>query len=108
LSSATSFAAQLGRDEGASRLGEVALVDSDSRVGQLNVTFFDPMFDENATSHIACGKGYPEGVEDNGEAANDSSIHVDLMIGGPEIRVDGIDKDGSSVPILRDDRWVLV
>jgi aminopeptidase len=72
-----------------------------------NSTFFDALFDENATSHLACGKAYPEGVEGNAKAANDSSVHLDLMIGGPEFSVDGIRADGSSVPLLRDDQWVL-
>ena len=99
---------QLASDERAAYFGELALVDGTSRVGQTGITFFDTLFDENATCHIAYGFGIPEVFDSEpGEGMNVSSVHTDFMIGGPELNVDGITADGKAVPILREDTWHL-
>jgi aminopeptidase len=99
---------QLEVDDRAAYFGEIALVDGTSRVGQTHTTFFDTLYDENATCHIAYGFGVPEVFDgDPGEGMNVSAVHTDFMVGGPELAVDGITKDGGTVPILREDVWQL-
>jgi aminopeptidase len=94
------------KDDGAGRLGEVALVDRSGRIGPLGRVFYDTLLDENAASHVALGAAYGFAVDapDRGRA-NTSEIHVDFMIGAPEIEVDGLGRDGSETPILRDGEW---
>ena len=108
--------AMIESDEGAASLGEVALVDGNSRVGQLGLTFFDTLFDENAAAHIALGDAILSRIDGAAEQSpeerrarglNPSSIHVDFMIGGPEIEVDGVTRDGREIPLLRNDEWAL-
>ncbi len=98
--------AYAAKDEGASRLGEVAIVDGDGRIGPLGTVFFDTLLDENAASHIALGNAYAftAGEEDH-PRLNASQIHVDFMIGGPEVDVDGVLPGGEAVPVLRGGRW---
>jgi aminopeptidase len=95
------------RDENADRLGEAALVDGDGRIGALNTVFFDTLLDENAASHIALGHAYSMCVEDEADAKriNESTIHVDFMIGSPEVNVMGVDADGTETPVLVEGRW---
>jgi aminopeptidase len=96
-------------DPGAARLGEVALVDREGRIGPLETTFFDTLLDENAASHIALGQGYDLAVADPAEHSriNESEIHIDFMIGSDELAVSGILRDGSEIPLLRDGSWQM-
>jgi aminopeptidase len=97
------------KDEGASRLGEVALVDGSGRIDALGTVFWNTLLDENAASHIALGGSYDFVVEDEAERAraNQSEIHVDFMIGGSEVDVDGLATEGAPVPVLRGGVWQL-
>jgi aminopeptidase len=100
--------AYAARDEGASRLGEVALVDGDGRIGKLETVFFDTLLDENAASHIALGESYRfTAGEADEKRLNHSSIHVDFMIGGDDVSVTGVTTEGDDVPVLRDGAWQL-
>ncbi|HEX6763366.1 MAG TPA: aminopeptidase [Gaiellaceae bacterium] len=97
---------QLAVDENAAALGEVALVDEGSRIGATGLTFFDTLFDENAACHVAYGDAYAEAVDGGRiEGVNVSSVHTDFMIGGAEVAVDAVTRDGRTVPLLRDNVW---
>jgi aminopeptidase len=100
---------QLAIDANANRLGEISLVDGSSAVGQLDLTFFNTLFDENATCHVAYGAGFGYCVEDqvDRDAVNDSGVHTDFMIGGPEVDIDGQERGGAWVPILRDNQFQI-
>jgi aminopeptidase len=94
--------------ENADRLGELALVTKDSRVGQAGTLFYDTLFDENATCHIAYGFGIPTAFEDEpDDAMNVSNMHVDFMVGGPELEVDALLADGTAIPLVRNEEWQL-
>jgi aminopeptidase len=97
------------RDEGAARLGEVALVDGESRIGQTTTVFYNTLLDENAASHIALGTAYESNVatKDVGRI-NSSGIHVDFMIGSNEVAVTGLAADGTEIPLLRGDEWQML
>jgi aminopeptidase len=107
---------QLAIDDGACRLGEVALVDDSSRINRCGVLFYDTLLDESAASHIAWGDGIPDGHRDydparpatlEGLPINHSATHVDFMIGGPDLTVTGVRRDGSRRTILDGERWAL-
>jgi aminopeptidase len=93
-------------DDGAARLGEVALVDRDGRIGELGTIFYDTLLDENAASHIALGQGFPFLLDDDEKPrCNESEIHIDFMVGSNALSVTGITPDGTRVPVLVDGRW---
>ena len=105
----------ISTDEGARRLGEVALVPHSSPIAQSSILFWNTLFDENAASHIALGQAYSTcligGEKMSNEdlarlGANESLIHVDWMIGGPTMNVDGLSADGTSEPLMRSGDWV--
>jgi aminopeptidase len=97
------------RDEGAARLGEVALVDREGRIGALDTVFYDTLLDENAASHIALGRAFPflATDEDSASRLNESDIHIDFMIGSTALTVTGITSDGDRVPVLRHGAWQI-
>jgi aminopeptidase len=106
----------LDSDEGARRLGEVALVPYSSPISQTGLLFYNTLFDENAASHIALGQSYSRTVADGTSlapdeltrrGANSSIIHVDWMIGSDEIDVDGLTADGGSEKVMRRGEWAL-
>jgi aminopeptidase len=105
----------ISTDDGARRLGEVALVPHNSPIAQSGILFWNTLFDENAASHIALGQAYStcliEGEKMTNEqlaalGANESLIHVDWMIGGPTMGVDGISATGAAEPLMRNGDWV--
>jgi aminopeptidase len=104
----------LDTDEGARRLGEVALVPNSSPISQSGLLFFNTLFDENAASHIALGQCYskcfvngnsltPQQIAAQG--GNQSLIHIDWMIGSGQTDIDGLHADGSRVPVFRNGEW---
>jgi aminopeptidase len=96
-------------DDGACRLGEVALVDRESRIGRLGTIFYETLLDENAASHIALGSGFSFAVGSDEDRArvNKSAIHIDFMVGADDVDVTGIGRDGERIPLLRDGAWQL-
>jgi aminopeptidase len=99
---------QLATSENADRLGELALVTKESRVGQSRTLFYDTLFDENATCHIAYGMGLAYAFDGPPDPAiNVCNIHTDFMVGGPELEVDAVLADGTELPLIRNEEWQL-
>ncbi|CAM2871701.1 aminopeptidase [Dellaglioa algida] len=104
----------LATDDGAKSLGEVALVPDPSPISQSGITFYNTLFDENASDHLALGSAYPFSIK-NGTKMNDkeladaglnlSQTHVDFMVGSADMSIDGIREDGSKVPVFRNGDW---
>ena len=97
---------RIAKDDGAARLGEVALVDKAGRIAESGSVFFNTLLDENAASHIALGNAYRDAVDKSEwDNINDSQIHIDFMIGSPEVDVFGLDADGNETPVLVGGDW---
>ena len=103
-------------DEGSSYLGEVALVPHHSPISESNILYYNTLFDENASNHLAIGEAYPTCYEggqklEEGQlealGINVSITHVDFMIGGPEMDIDGVLPDGTEQPIFRKGNWAF-
>ena len=101
-------------DDGMKYLGEIALIGKNSPIALSNVLFFNTLFDENASCHLAIGKGYPTTVKDGDTLSeqelldlgvNDSTEHVDFMIGTPDLSVTGIKYDGTEIQLFTDGEW---
>lgn len=106
----------LDTDEGAKRLGELALVPDASPISQSGLIFYNTLFDENASCHVALGKAYPTNLEGGSEMSdeeldkhgvNDSLTHVDFMIGSSELDIDGVLPDGSTEAVFRKGAWTF-
>ncbi|KAA1036597.1 aminopeptidase [Macrococcus equipercicus] len=106
----------LDSDDGARRLGEIALVPDDSPISNSGVLFYNTLYDENASCHVALGRSFPNAIADGkslskeeltARGMNSSIIHVDFMIGGPDLSIDGVKEDGTSEPVFRNGNWVI-
>ena len=104
----------LKMDEGACRLGEVALIPYHSPISLMDTVFYETLLDENASCHLALGDAYPTCVEKGAEmdeeelkkaGLNDSMIHVDFMVGSPDLTITGIRKDGTKVSVFVNGDW---
>jgi aminopeptidase len=111
---ADAFRALIATDEGAARLGEVALVPHSSPISQSGIIFNNTLFDENAACHIAIGQSYADTTRDGGSlskeelarrGANQSLVHVDWMIGSAALEIDGVHADGTAEPLMRKGEW---
>ncbi len=103
-------------DEGAAFLGEVALVPHDSPISNSGILFFNTLFDENASNHLAIGSSYPTCMKDGSilsdeekeaRGLNESVVHEDFMIGSERMDIVGVTRDGESVQIFKDGNWAF-
>lgn len=108
--------ALLDLDEGARRLGEVALIPADSPLSNMNILFYNTLFDENASCHFAIGRGFPSCIADGINMTdeqlammgmNESNTHVDFMLGTNDLEIIGIDKQGNASPIFKNGNWAF-
>lgn len=106
----------ISMDESAAYLGECALVPYDSPIRNSGIVFYNTLFDENACCHLALGAGFENCIKDydkytleecRQKGINDSIIHVDFMIGSPDLRIDAITRDGKEVAIFKDGNWAF-
>lgn len=106
----------LNNDEGARRLGEIALVPDDSPISNSGILYYNTLYDENASCHVALGRAFPNAIENGKDLSKDelfekglnqSLVHVDFMMGSDNLNIDGIQKDGTVVPVFRDGNWVI-
>ena len=106
----------LSMDEGASYLGECALVPQASPICQSGLLFYNTLFDENAACHLAVGMGFPDTIKDHHDKTleecralgiNDSMIHEDFMIGCDTMNIDAVCEDGNTVAVFRDGNWAF-
>ena len=101
-------------DEGASFLGECALIDKTSPINTSGILFYSTLYDENACCHLALGRGFENCIRDYGKytleelramGINDSMVHVDFMIGAPDLDIDGLTSDNRRIPVFRGGSW---
>jgi aminopeptidase len=111
------FKKMIATDDGAARLGEVALVPHSSPISASGLVFNETLYDENAASHIAVGQAYSQNMAGTAEMTaeqklaagmNTSLVHVDWMIGSGQLNVDGVTRDGKREPLMRNGEWVTV
>lgn len=100
----------------ARRLGEIALVPDDSPISNSGILYYNTLYDENASCHVALGRSFPNAIKDGkslskeelmDKGLNQSMIHVDFMMGGSDLSIDGIKEDGTVEPVFRDGNWVI-
>lgn len=106
----------LNNDEGARRLGEIALVPDDSPISNSGILYYNTLYDENASCHVALGRAFPNAIEGGKDLSKDelfdkglnhSLVHVDFMMGSSDLNIDGVYEDGTTIPVFKDGNWVI-